>query len=214
MGETDFRRMREAMVASQLRTNAVNDPRVVDAMRAVPRERHVPAELRPLAYTDLVLRAGPERALSSPLATGRLLTEARLRGDDRALVIAAGGGYAAAILARIVGEVVALEEDAALAEIARAAADGYTVAEGPLHAGWVAGAPWSLILIDGAVEEIPPAIVAQLADGGRLATAIVERGVTRLAIGRKAGDSFGLTSFADAEAPPLAAFARPPAFAF
>jgi protein-L-isoaspartate(D-aspartate) O-methyltransferase len=145
-----------------------------------------------------------------------LLTEAQLQGHERALVIAAGTGYAAAVLARLVGSVVALEEDPALAAVARETLAGTTasVVEGPLAEGWAAGAPYDFILIDGAVEYVPPAVVGQAADGARIGVAMLDRGVTRLAIGRVVGDAFGLTAFADAAVAILPGFEQPRHFVF
>jgi protein-L-isoaspartate(D-aspartate) O-methyltransferase len=91
---------------------------------------------------------------------------------------------------------------------------GAEVVEGPLHEGWKKGAPYDQILIDGAVEHIPDAIVKQLADGGRLGTALFDRGVTRLVVGRKAGGAFGYLSVADAGVPALEGFNRPRLFTF
>lgn len=203
------------MVASQLRTTAVNDPRVVEAMGAVQRERFVPADRTAFAYLDISQPIGPGRSLPSPMVLGRLLTEARVRPHERALVIGAGSGYAAAVLAQLVAQVVALEEDADLAAIGGAALPP-TVQQvsGPLVDGWSASAPYDVILFDGAVERVPQAIVAQLAEGGRIAAAIVDGGVTRLAIGRGVAGGFGMTIFADAEAPILPGFAVPDGFRF
>jgi protein-L-isoaspartate(D-aspartate) O-methyltransferase len=204
-----FETMRQAMVASQLRTNAVSDPRVVAAMARVPRERFVPEGRRSLAYVDIAVPLAGERALPAPMVLGRLLTEARPAPGDRALVVGAATGYAAAVLASLVSSVVALEEDAGLVTRARAllgAQPGVTVVEGPLTQGWADAAPYDLILIDGAVEQIPPALVNQLAPHGRLAAAIVERGVTRLAVGRRSGGDFAMAAFADAAAPTLPGF--------
>ena len=215
MTEQNFESLRKAMVASQLRTTGVNDPRVIAAMGAVPRERFVPPAQAAFAYLDEALPLGPGRAMPAPMVLGRLLTEARVRPADHVLVIGAGGGYAAAVLAELARDVIALEEDEALAAIARAPLPAsVTRAAGPLAEGWAAGAPYDLILFDGAIEAVPPAIVAQLADGGRLAAPIVDRGVVRLAIGRKAGEGFGLTSIVDAAAPALPGFARPAGFSF
>jgi protein-L-isoaspartate(D-aspartate) O-methyltransferase len=107
---------------------------------------------------------------------------------------------------------VALESDSELASAARA--HKIKVVEGPLEAGHAAAAPYDQILIDGAVEYIPDALVAQLADGGRLGTAIVDRGITRLTVGRKAGEAFGTLSVGDAGVPALPGFHRPRAFTF
>jgi len=214
--EQNFESMRRAMVASQLRTTAVNDPRVVEAMAVVPRERHVPADRAALAYVDTLVPLGGGRWLNPPMATGRLLTEARPGPVDRALVVGAATGYGAAVLALLVRSVVALEEDPALLGLARAAGCGGHVefVEGPLAAGWAAGAPYDLILVDGAIEAIPDALIGQLAENGRLATGLIENGVTRLAIGRRAAGGFGVSTVADAEAAPLPGFAPPPVFRF
>lgn len=194
MTEHNFEQMRRAMVASQLRTTAVNDPRVVAAMGKVAREDYVPAEQRPLAYLDATLSLGDGRALPMPMVLGRLLTEARVKPDGNALVIGTAPDYAAAVLAELTGRV--------------------SVASGDLTAGAPEGAPYDLILIDGAVEHVPTTIVDQLAEGGTLATGLVEGGVTRLAVGRKAGGGFGLLTFADAEVPVLPGFTKPAGFRF
>ncbi len=216
MTEQSFDTMRRAMVASQLRTTGVNDPRVVAAMGEVPRERFVPAERAQLAYADTSLPLPGGRTLNSPMALGRLLTEARLDGSERALVIGAGTGYAAAVLARLARSVVALEEAPDLIAGAREtlAAGDVEIVEGPLAQGWAAGGPYDFVLIDGAVEETPQVIVDQVADGGRIALGLLDRGVTRLAIGRVIGGAFGLTVFADAAVAPLPGFEKPKMFSF
>ena len=119
MTNLDFNHMRQAMVASQLRTTAVNDARVIAAMGAVPRERFVPQESAAIAYIDRAIPLGAGRALNPPMTTGRLLTEAHPKAEDSALVIGGATGYAAALLAELVASVVSLEEDAALLAVAR-----------------------------------------------------------------------------------------------
>ena len=216
MTNLDFNHMRQAMVANQLRTTAVNDARVIAAMGAVPRERFVPQESAALAYIDRAIPLGAGRALNPPMTTGRLLTEAHPKAEDSALVIGGATGYAAALLAELVASVVSLEEDAALLAVARQApaSTRVSIVEGPLAAGWKKKAPYDLILIDGAVEVVPQAIIDQLADGGRLAAAIVDRGVARLSLGKRSGKGFGLVAFADAEAVPLPGFTQPKSFSF
>ncbi|HEX8241586.1 MAG TPA: protein-L-isoaspartate O-methyltransferase [Allosphingosinicella sp.] len=216
MTEHAFEHMRRAMVASQLRTTGTNDPRVLAAMGEVPRERFVPADRAPLAYADAVVPLKPGRDFNSPMALGRLLTEASPRPGERVLVVAAATGYAAAVLARLAGPVVAVEEDPELAAQARSnlAGTGVRLVEGPSGRGFPDAAPYDLILIDGAVEFVPDALVGQLADGGRLASGLLENGVTRLAIGRRAGEGFGMAAFADAAAAILPGFAKPRAFKF
>ena len=217
MTDQAFETMRQAMVASQLRTNAVSDPRVVAAMARVPRERFVAENRRSLAYVDIAVPLEGGRALCPPMVLGRLLTEAHPGPADHALIVGAATGYSAAVLGGLVASVVALEEDAALAVRARdllAGEAGVTLVEGPLTQGCAASAPYDLILIDGAVEQVPPALVAQLAPRGRLAAAVVERGVTRLAVGRRAGGDFAMTAFADAAAPILPGFEPVAGFRF
>ena len=216
MTEHNFDHMRRAMIANLLRTTGTNDPRVLAAFGEVPRERFLPKNRIALAYADALVPLKPGRDLNNPLALGRLLTEAALREGERAMVIGAATGYSAALLSRLVGPVVAVEEDAELAAFARDALADYpvTVVEGPMQAGHAPGAPYDFILIDGAVEFVPDALVEQLVDGGRLAVPVLEGGMGRLSIGRKAGEGFGLAAYSDAAAAVLPGFQRPRAFSF
>ena len=216
MTEHGFDQMRRAMVASQLRTTGVNDPRVVAAMGAVPRERFVPPERCALAYADALVPLGNGRQLNPPMAVGLMLTEPQLSGSERALVIGAATGYSAAVLARLVASVVALEEDPALAAFARAALAGteVEVVEGKLAEGHAAGAPYDFILIDGAVEHVPQVIVEQATDGGLFSLALIDQGVTRLCVGRVVAGAFGTTAFTDAAAAVLPGFDKPRGFSF
>lgn len=212
-----FETMRHAMVASQLRTNNVSDPRVVEAMARVPREDFVPAEVRALAYRDTGVSLGGGRTQNPPMATGRLLTEARIMAGDSVLLIGAAGGYTAAVLARLAAKVVAVESDAALASHARAALSGIAnveLVEAPLGEGHAPGAPYDVVVVDGAMEQVPDALIAQLAPGGRMTTGLVQRGVTRLAAGGRTASGFGLVDFADADSALLPGFARPKSFSF
>ncbi|MGW8135767.1 protein-L-isoaspartate O-methyltransferase family protein [Sphingomonas zeae] len=214
---SNFAAMRHAMVASQLRTTAVSDQRVVAAMARVPREAFVPEALRPVAYRDGTLDLGQGRAVNLPMATGRLLTEAYLEAGDRVLLIGAATGYTAALLAGIVTQVIAVEENADLVAAARTALAGETkveVVQGALNAGHAAAAPYDVLVIDGAVEELPTALVEQVKIGGRIVTGLVENGVTRLASGRRTEGGHGVRAFADAECTILPGFARPRAFQF
>ena len=208
----DFSLARRAMVDSQLRPEAVTDRGVLAAMASVERENFVPESARALAYFDRPLRLSDGRAMMPPAALGRLLSELAPRAGERALIIGSGTGYAAALLKAIGLEVVALESDEELATAARAA--GVETVTGNLAAGWAKEAPYDLVLFDGAVEEVPDSILKQLAPGGRLAGAIVDRGVTRLVVGRAAGGSLGLRSLADADVAILPGFSRPRAFTF
>lgn len=208
----DYAAAREAMIESQLRPEGVADPAVLGAMARVERERFVPTDVRPLAYADRAVSVGSGRFLPAPAVLGQLLTQMMPRRGQRALLVGAGTGYSAAVLAAMGLEVVAVESDASLAAAARAL--GIAIVEAPLEGGDPKHGPYDQILIDGAVEYIPDAIIDQLADGGRLGTALVDRGITRLVVGRKAGGAFGTLSVADAGVPALPGFSRPKTFTF
>jgi len=208
----DFSLARRTMVDSQLRPEGVTDRGVLAAMASVERERFVPEEARALAYFDRPLKVGPGRAMMPPAALGKLLSELAPRAGERALVVASGTGYSAALLLAMGLDVVALEADKDLAAAATEA--GVDTDQGELAQGWAKGAPYDLVLIDGAVEEVPAALIKQLREGGRLGGAIVERGVSRLVVGRVAAGVLGLRSIADAEVDPLPGFERPRAFTF
>lgn len=205
------------MVASQLRTNAVNDARVVEAMAALPREDFLPEAHRAIAYRDTLLPLAGGRQQNSPLATGRLLTVAELRATDKVLLIGAAGGYTAALLAGLVNSVVAVEAEPELAALARTALAAYAnveLVEGPLAAGHAAEGPYDLLVVDGAAEELPAALLEQLAPGARVVTGVLDRGVTRLATGRRTEGGFGLNDFADIECAVLPGFERLRTFQF
>jgi protein-L-isoaspartate(D-aspartate) O-methyltransferase len=206
---------RAAMVASQLRTSGVNDSRVVAAMAQVAREEFLPESQRPFAYRDRSLPLGNGRMQNPPLATGLLLTEARIEAGEKVLIVGAAGGYAAALAARVGADVTAVEEDADLVALARSAlGEGVTLVEGPLTGGAPAGAPYDLLLIDGAVEQIPDALVDQLREGGRVVTGLLDRGVTRIASGVRTASGVGLASVVDSECAVLPGFAKPRGFQF
>ena len=208
----DFAAAREAMVESQLRPQGVTDPAVLEAMGTIERERFLPQHTRPMAYVDRAISIGEGRFLSAPAVLGQLLTQMKPEAGQRALVVGAGTGYSAAVLAAMDLKVTAVESSADLAAAARE--QRIKVVEGPLEAGFSDAAPYEQILIDGAVEYIPDEIVDQLADGGRLGAAIIDRGVTRLVVGRKAGGAFGYLSIGDAGVPALPGFSRTKAFTF
>jgi protein-L-isoaspartate(D-aspartate) O-methyltransferase len=170
-----FADARNRMVDSQIRPNRVVDPRILAAMREIPRERFLPPKLRPFAYIDEDVPLGGGRVLMEPMVIARLVQLAAPTEGERALVVAAGTGYGTALLTACGVRVIALEEDRALAAIAERTlselAPSASVVLGPLAPGWPSGAPYDVILIEGAVHEIPPAIGHQLrADRGRLVT--------------------------------------------
>jgi len=208
--EQNFSSMRTAMVESQLRPSDVDDQRVISVMARVPREDFVPAERRAMAYVDRPVPLSGGRSLNPPVATGRLLKEARVAVGDKVLLIGAATGYSATLLAEMGAVVTAVEEDNGVA----INVPGVTLVRGPLAAGAAQGAPYDVLVIDGAVEEVPAAIVQQLADGARVVTGIVEGGVTRLCSGRVVAGVLGLASLVDMEMVVLPGFSTPQRFVF
>jgi protein-L-isoaspartate(D-aspartate) O-methyltransferase len=206
------------MIDSQLKPCGVVSPRTVSAFFAVAREDFVPQVRRALAYVDAPQPLGGGRELLAPLSLGLLVENAAVQPGERALVVGAGTGYSAAILAHMGAKVTALESDSALAEAARGALGSnpnIQVVEGPLEGGAPAGAPYDLILIDGAVELLPPDLIAQLAEGGRLvAIQHGSDGVSRAARGLKRAGIVPLEPFGEAAASILPPFRRALVFRF
>src|SRR5215471_3223755 len=170
----DAAAVRRLMVDGQIRTADVTNPNLIAAMQAVPREQFVPAALAVQAYRDGDVSLGQGRALLRPIVLGKLIQGADVRPGDHVLDVGCGTGYSAAVLAHMGAAVVALEEDADLAQRAEAALAGagagqVTVVKGPLTLGWPAAAPYDLILLDGAIEVAPDALGRQLKSSGRLA---------------------------------------------
>jgi protein-L-isoaspartate(D-aspartate) O-methyltransferase len=210
---------RRHMVDGQIRTADVTNPNLIAAMEAVPRELFVPPEMASQAYRDGDLSLGHGRALIRPIVLGKLLQGAMVVAGDRVLDVGCGTGYSSAVLAHMGAAVIALEEDPDLARrataaLAAAGAGQVKVASGPLTAGWTQGAPYDLILLDGAVEITPDALGRQLSPTGRLA-AVFGRGPGAKAIIYRQieGKLVGRPIF-DAAAPLLPGFAAPPAFVF
>jgi len=195
---------RRAMIDGQLRVSGVNDPAVLAAMDALPREDFLPPERRAAAYADRGQPLGLGRWLAPPLSHGQMLIEARPAADDRALLIGGGTGYLAALVAPLVASLDVVESEAALAEAAPLKAGRWTI--GPLAQGAPDGAPYTLLLIDGGIEQLPDSLVAQLDDGARVVCGLVDRGVTRLAVGRKAAGQVGFLTVGEAELAPLEPF--------
>jgi protein-L-isoaspartate(D-aspartate) O-methyltransferase len=182
---------RRAMIDSQLRTSGVNEPWVLAAMDRVPREDFLPATAKAAAYIDRAVPLGDGRFLAAPLVHGKMLAEALPTAADAALLVGDGAGYLAALLRPLVGSL-------------DASADGATPG----------ARAYSLIVVDGAIEELPAALAAQLAEGGRIVTGLVLRGVTRLAAGRKAAGDVTLLPLAEIGIPVLPEFAAPQRWSF
>lgn len=206
--------LRRHMVDSQLRTSGINEPWITKAMGDLPRENFVGADRAAVAYSDRPVPLGAGRVLNPPMISGLMLQAAEPATDDNVLLIGAGSGYLAALLAPRVASLVAVEEDAALANLARANAPSVQCVDAALNGGYAAEAPYSLIVIDGAIDVLPQAIVDQLAEGGRIICGLREGAAFRLAKGVKHGAHLALRSFADAEAAPLPGFAAAKEFVF
>jgi protein-L-isoaspartate(D-aspartate) O-methyltransferase len=186
---------RRAMIDSQLRTSGVNEEYVLARMLAVPREDFLPADKASLAYIDRAIALGEGGHLAAPLFYGKLLIEAAPAPGARVLVVDGGTGYLAALLAPLVAEVTTLSAAEA------AAATGGTGA-------------YTLIVIDGAIEQLPDGLASHLADEGRVVTGLVLRQVTRLASGRKVAGKINLQPVEDMGIPVLHAFAAPKSWTF
>lgn len=211
---------RRMMVDGQVRTADVTNLDLIAAMLAVPRERFVPPQLAGQAYLDSDIPLGAGRALLKPMVLAKLIQGAQVTATDRVLDVGCGTGYSSAVLARLAGAVVALEEDATLARCAQEAlsaglgAVNVTVAVGPLMAGWPAAAPYDVILLNGSTEIPPEALGRQLKPEGRIAC-IFGRGPTGKAMIYRMieGHLVGRPMF-DAAAPVLPGFAAAPTFLF
>jgi len=212
-----FADARKRMVDSQLRPNKVTDPRILEAMRRIPRERFLPAALASLAYADEDVPLGGGRVLMEPMVLARLLQLAAPLAGERALVIAAACGYGAAVLAAAGARVTALEENPALiASVAMAAeAPSVNLVSGPLSAGWPAAGPYDLIVIEGAVPEVPAAIAKQLkSDGGRLVTVIRTGGTSQAVLAEVSTSGLRARPAFDCSTPLLPSLCREAAFSF
>jgi protein-L-isoaspartate(D-aspartate) O-methyltransferase len=215
-----FAEARNNMVDSQIRPNKVTDPRILACMRGLKRERFLPPSLAHMAYIDEDVPLGGGRYLMEPMVLARLVQLAAVVEGERALVVGAGVGYGAAVLAACGARVIALEEDPALRAIAgpalAEAAPRVTLVAGKLAVGWPSGAPYDVILIEGAVQEVPPAIVPQLRiEGGRLVGVICGPGRTNQAVLAEATPA-GLRAqpVFDCATPPLPMLWPAPAFQF
>jgi protein-L-isoaspartate(D-aspartate) O-methyltransferase len=208
------------MVDSQIRPNRVQDARILAAMRRLPRERFLPPELAASAYIDEDVPLGHGRVLMEPMAIARLIQLAGPLQGERALVVAAGVGYGAAVLAACGPRVTALEEDPTLLALAQSAltavAPEVTLVSGPLAAGWASGAPYDVILIEGAVSEIPPALARQLRnERGRLVTVMRSEGpVGQAVLAEATGAGLRAQPMFDCGTPLLPSLRTAPAFVF
>jgi protein-L-isoaspartate(D-aspartate) O-methyltransferase len=218
----DFAQARRMMVDSQLRTFDVNDLSLLDAMDSVPRERFVAAGRENLAYIDqdILVGTGKERRfMLSPMVQARLIQALALEPGRKVLDVACGLGYSSAVMAELGAAVIGLESDEDLAgearkRLASVGASGISVVVGPLDRGLSGEAPFDAILVNGAIERRPDALLDQLADGGRLVCVMGRGRSAKATLFVRTGDAFGLRNLFDAAAPSLTAFQDDPGFVF
>ncbi len=215
---TDFATARRHMVDGQVRTADVTDLRIISAMMDIARERFVPPPSAGLAYLDLDLPVGDgSRRLLKPMVFAKLIHAADIASSNRILDIGCATGYGAAVLARLAGQVTALEQDVGLAQAARtalAAQSNVTVVTGPLTAGWPHGGPYDVIVLEGATEIVPQAFLSQLKEGGRLVCVLGSAPGAKAMLYCRIGREMGGRPIFDAAAALLPGFAEAPVFAF
>jgi protein-L-isoaspartate(D-aspartate) O-methyltransferase len=218
-----FSTARQKMVDGQVRTSDVTDSRILDAMLEVPREAFVPENRQALAYLDLDLDVStgtsPKRYLVKPVVTAKLLQAAEIKATDKVLVVGAASGYAAAVAAKMAASVIATESDPALAATAgitlgQIGCGNVTVKSSAAPDGDTAGAPYDVIILNGATEIVPTGLYEQLGQGGRLVGVFAASQPPRAAIVTRFHDDFGNRTLFDAVAPVLPGMERVPAFVF
>ncbi|WP_114521218.1 protein-L-isoaspartate O-methyltransferase [Altererythrobacter sp. ZODW24] len=192
---TDFTAARRAMIDSQLRVTGVNDPAVLARFLAVPREDHVPAGARSTCYMDRAAPLGGGRYLAAPLSHGLMLEEAAPVLGDKALLVDGGSGYLAELVRPMVGSLDIITPEEAAAK-SRKKGD------------------FTLLLVDGAVEELSEELIRRIADNGRVVTGMIRNGVTHLAVGRKAAGKVTLVPLAEVGFPRMAQFDKPAGWSF
>jgi protein-L-isoaspartate(D-aspartate) O-methyltransferase len=219
---TDFSVLRQRMVDNQIRTSEVTDRDVIDAFLSVPRETFAAPDERAFAYADRELQmaagAAPRRMMD-PVRLARLVHALPRGSDIKAMVIGCGSGYSAAVLSQLVGSVVAVEEEKALASVARdnlaaVGVQNVTLVEGKLTEGHPLGCPYNAVLIDGAVEIVPEALLLQLAPGGAMAAIERDAGVSRAMLYERVGKDTTKWPLFDAWAALLPGFERRREFVF
>jgi protein-L-isoaspartate(D-aspartate) O-methyltransferase len=204
----DFAGARRKMVDNQLRTSNITDRRLLAAMDEVPRELFLPAERRPLAYADLAQPVGGGRAVPAPAPFAKLVQLAEVDHTDKVLVVGSTTGYGAAVLARLAAHVTALESDETLAAASRDAlaevgATNVTVVTGALDGSAAVGDGYDVILVEGAVRDVPAAFFSALVDGGRL-VALLQAGAAATAqVYVRSGDGIAARSEFNTTLPPL-----------
>lgn len=206
---TNFTAARHNMVESQVRPNGITDHRIIDAMAQVKREDFVPAERKTIAYLDDDVQLKEGRFLIEPMAFARMIHLALIKPTDKVLVVGAGTGYGARVIAMLAKSVVALESDPDLLAPAKgflAGAGNVEVVEGSLAAGHAAGAPYDVIIVEGRIAAVPESLFAQLANEGRIVAAVGNTDVSKMQIATLADGHRSSRSAFDVSIAPLPGF--------
>jgi protein-L-isoaspartate(D-aspartate) O-methyltransferase len=212
--------VRTNMVETQLRPNRINEPALLEAFLNTPRERFVPPHLQALAYIDGPLNLTSSRVMLEPMVQARLLEVAGLKPASKVLLVGAGTGYIAALIAPTVASVIALEEDEGLytqlaANIAHLDLKNVQALNSKLAEGAFAQGPFDAIIIEGAVAEVPASLIEQLAENGKLVGILVQPGKAgHIVVVERAGKFAAPVVRYDAEAPYLPGFAPVAKFEF
>ena len=215
---SDFAARRTTMVDTQVRPSDVTKFPVIDAMLTIPREEFVPASRRSVAYSGENLDIGHGRVLLEPRTLAKMVDALDIQPDELVLDLACGYGYSAAVMARMAEAVVAIEDDAELASeaeqrLSEAGIDNVAVLHAPLTEGAPKQGPYDVILIEGAVQDIPAAIVEQLREGGRVAALFVEGALGVARIGTRQNGQLSWRYSFNAKAPMLPGFGLQRGFA-
>lgn len=216
----EYSRARVNMVENQLRPSRIDDPRLLAAMLEVPRDRFVPKALRGVAYADEDLTFPDGRFLIEPLALARLIQTAAVKPEDVVLVLGCSTGYAAAVLAKLAATVILVEPGEAIAGQIESLLDDLgvdnvvvTSNQDPL-AGAPSQAPFDVVLLTGAVDAVPPALLDQLGEGGRLVAVIDHGRIGKGTLFTRLHGVVGGRVLFDAQIPPLPGVVPSPVFAF
>ncbi|MGE0045599.1 MAG: protein-L-isoaspartate O-methyltransferase [Hyphomonadaceae bacterium] len=213
----DYARARTAMVESQIRTADVTDLSVLHAFRTLPRERFVPAALKSLAYADMELEVAPGRFLMRPRDLAKLMQALAPQRGERGLEIAGATGFGAAALSVCGVETLTLDPDSQLSFAAGAALEGVASVKSvstDAKSGWAEGAPYDVILVNGAVETVPDAWLDQLADGGRLGVVVREGPAGAARVYTKSKSAAAYRTVFDAAPPVIPGLERARSFVF
>jgi protein-L-isoaspartate(D-aspartate) O-methyltransferase len=209
----DLQAARTAMIDSQVRPNDVTDRRLITVLSHIPREAFVPAAKQAMAYADAAVETGPGRWLLAPRDFSKLVHAATIADTDKVLDVGPGAGYSTVVLAQMGASVVALEQDEAAAatvrqNVGKAGVSNVEVVSGPLKSGVASKGPFDVIFINGAVEDVPKALLDQLAENGRLVAPVAEGGVRRARVYTRSGGKTAYRTPFDCQAPTLPGFER------